>query len=292
MLPEATAEDRGARVTRWLLHGARVRRLHAQRERRRSIGDEVDPQDLDRQQRQGQAQERRQHHDHDLGRVGGQQVAHEAADVGVDAPPLLDRGDDGREVIVLEDHVRGFLGDVGAGDAHGHADVRLAQRRGIVDAVAGHGTDRTLLPPGIDDAQLLLGVGAGVDADVLHASGQLFIRDLGQLGTGDRLAPIVEHAQSHRDRGRGQLVVTGDHHRRDAGRACLTDSHRCRLAWRVGHGHDPHQAEPLLGIFGLVRHDLDAGVREGQHAVAVGRVALGHLAGSIDGRALVAGQQR
>ncbi len=92
-----------------------------------------------------QTQERRRDHDHDLGRVGGQQVAHEAADVGVDAPPLLHRGDDGREVVVLEDHVRGFLGHVRAGDAHGHADVSLAQGRRVVDAVAGHGHDRA--PP-------------------------------------------------------------------------------------------------------------------------------------------------
>ena len=145
----------------------------------RAVGDEVDPQDLDGQQRQRQAQERRQHHDHDLGRVGGQQVAHEAADVGVDAPPLLDRRDDGGEVVVLEDHVRGFLGDVGAGDAHGHADVRLAQRRRVVHAVTGHGHDRALLAPGIDDAQLLLGVGAGVDADARRpASAKLLVGDL------------------------------------------------------------------------------------------------------------------
>ena len=39
------------------------------------------------------------------------------------AAAFLDRGDDRREVVVGEDHVGRFLGDVGAGDAHRDADV-------------------------------------------------------------------------------------------------------------------------------------------------------------------------
>ena len=160
------AEDRRVRPPRRPAHGVAVGRLDAEREGRRAVRDEVDPEDLDGQQRQGQAQEGSQHHDPDLGRVRRQHVAHEAADVVVDAPALLDRCHDGREVVVGQDHVGGFLADVRAGDAHGHADVGSAQGRGIVHAVAGHGDDGAPRPPGIDDAQLLLGVGAGVDADV------------------------------------------------------------------------------------------------------------------------------
>ena len=58
----------------------------------------------------------------------------------IDAP-FLDRGDDGREVVVGQDHVGGILRHVGAGDAHRHADVGRLQRRGVVHAVAGHRHD-------------------------------------------------------------------------------------------------------------------------------------------------------
>ena len=37
--------------------------------------------------------------------------------------------------------VGGLAGDVGAGEAHGDADVGLLQRRRVVDAVAGDGDD-------------------------------------------------------------------------------------------------------------------------------------------------------
>ena len=41
-------------------------------------------------------------------------------------------------VVVGEHHVGGLFGHVGAGDAHGHADVGPLERWRIVDAVAGH----------------------------------------------------------------------------------------------------------------------------------------------------------
>src|SRR3712207_6845957 len=50
-----------------------------------------------------------------------------------------DCGHDGREVVVPQHHGCGFLGDVGAGDAHRDADVGATERRSVVDAVTGHG---------------------------------------------------------------------------------------------------------------------------------------------------------
>ena len=83
------------------------------------------------------AEEHRQH----LADVRREQEAQELADVGEDAAPLADRGDDRGEVVVGEDHVRRLLRHVGAGDAHRDADVGRLQRRRVVDAVAGHGDD-------------------------------------------------------------------------------------------------------------------------------------------------------
>ena len=59
-----------------------------------------------------------------------------------------------REVVVGEDHRRRLAGDVGAGAAHGDADVGAPQRRRVVDAVAGHRHDVTLGVQRVGDPQL------------------------------------------------------------------------------------------------------------------------------------------
>ena len=76
--------------------------------------------------------------------------------------------DDGGEVVVGEDHVAGFLGHLGAGDAHRDADVGALQRRSVVDPVAGHRDDVALALQHVDEAHLVLGRDAGDDADAVH----------------------------------------------------------------------------------------------------------------------------
>jgi hypothetical protein len=93
----------------------------------------------------------------------GEDVEEELADVGVDPPARLDRGDDRREVVVDEDHRRRLAGDVGPRATHRDADVGRAQRRRVVDAVAGHRDDVALLLQGVGDPQLRLGRAAGED---------------------------------------------------------------------------------------------------------------------------------
>jgi hypothetical protein len=58
-------------------------------------------------------------------------------------------------------HRRRFLGDVGAAQPHGDADVGLLQRRGVVHAVAGHRHHLALRLQGAHQAQLLFGFDAG-----------------------------------------------------------------------------------------------------------------------------------
>ncbi len=82
----------------------------------------------------------------------------------VDTTAFLHRVDDGGEVIVGKNHVGDVLGDVGAGDAHAHADVGALDGRGVVHAVAGHGDNVAQALPSVDDAGLVLGLDAGVDA--------------------------------------------------------------------------------------------------------------------------------
>ena len=71
----------------------------------------------------------------DLSYVGRDEVADELFHVVVDGASFLDGGDDRREVVVGEHHLRGGLGDRRA-RAHRDADLGLLQRRRVVDTVA------------------------------------------------------------------------------------------------------------------------------------------------------------
>ena len=52
--------------------------------------------------------------------------------------------EDSAEVSFDQGDAAAFHGDVGAG-AHGDADIGLRERGGVVDAVAGHGDESSLL---------------------------------------------------------------------------------------------------------------------------------------------------
>ena len=154
-----------------------------------------------------------QEHDPDLARVGGQQVADEAADVVVDAPPLLDGGDDRGEVVVGQDHVGRFLAHVGAGDAHGHADVGPAQRRGVVDAVAGHGHHRS---PSFQAPTMRSFCSGLVRANTRRGGDPLGQAVVVQRSSSAPVGPAgvaVQDADPAGDGGGGAGVVAGDHHR-------------------------------------------------------------------------------
>ena len=117
--------------------------------------------------------------------------------------PFLDRSHDRGKVVVGQDHVGGFFGDIGAGDAHGHADVGSLERRGIVDAVAGH---RDHLPVGLerlDDAQLVLGADTRIDRVLAHRLQQLVIVHRLQLGPAHCRGTRLDDAQLGRNGRRG-----------------------------------------------------------------------------------------
>ena len=84
----------------------------------KAISDQVDPQDLDRQQRDRQPEERCQKNRPDFGRVGGYAVADEFADIVVETAAMAHCMHDGGEVVVEQHHVCRF----GAFLAHRHAD--------------------------------------------------------------------------------------------------------------------------------------------------------------------------
>jgi hypothetical protein len=68
-----------------------------------------------------------------------------------DALALFDGAEDGAEIIVRENHVCGFFGDVCAEFAHADTDVCFLESGSVVYAVAGHGYDVPAALQCVDD---------------------------------------------------------------------------------------------------------------------------------------------
>ena len=248
------------------LHQVGLRLLHAQGQGGEAVGDQVDPQQVDRLQND-EAEEGGQEDGEDLAHVGPQQELDGLAHVVVDPAALADGAHDGGEVVVGQDHVRHVLGHVGAGDAHAHADVGGLDGGGVVDAVAGHGGDAALLLPGVDDADLVLGLDPGVDAVVPDVPVQLLVAHLVELGAGDGLVVVLQDAQLPGDGHGGVPVVAGDHHRTDAGGLALGDGVLHLGADGVNHARQPQEDQVVLqSLGGLVGgHGVVMTLSGGQH---------------------------
>ena len=168
------------------------------------------------------------------------------ADVGIDAPSLLDGRDDGGKVVVGEDHVRRTLGHVGARPAHGTADVRRFQGRGIVHPVPCHGHDVPPLLQGLDDTGLVFRGHPGKDGGMLHRPLQLLPAHPLQLRPRQNLVPRTAQVQSTGHGGGGGPVIPGDHHR--AHPRHMTPGHGGPGLWpgRVHQAEQPQKGQLLL----------------------------------------------
>ena len=138
--------------------------------------------------------------------------------------------------VVVHDHdVGGFHCRIGARRPHGKADVRLRQRRCVVDAVARHAGGAVLL---------------------LH-----FPDDL-QLGFRQQVAACIGDTCLCRDGLRCGGVIAGEHHRRHAQRPQVDDGLSGCFLDRICHGEDGQhllvvreqgQCAALLFVFGEFR---------------------------------------
>ena len=151
-------------------------------------------------------------------------------EVVVEAAADLDGLDDRGEVVVGEDHRRGFLRDLGAGDPHRDPDVGPLQRRRVVHAVAGHRDDVALALERVDEPDLVLGRDARDDADAVdlrrRASSSLIAANS---------APVIARPSIPSwlgDRLGGHRVVARDHAHLDPGRL----GRRRSPPWPAGRG--------------------------------------------------------
>ncbi len=177
-------QDRRSGPSRRAPHDAVLLRLEGEHEAEEHGGRHVDPEDLDRQDRQRGAQEHGGQDDQSLAQVRRQGPGDELGEVVEDAATLLDRGLDGGEVVVGQDHVGGVLGHVGPGDPHGDADIRLLERGRVVHAVAGHRDHVAARLERLHEAQLLLGRHAREHVGVVGRGDELGVLQRRHLGAG------------------------------------------------------------------------------------------------------------
>src|SRR5690606_10754929 len=211
------------------------------------------PQDLQWRQGQWPAQGYRYEHGEHLGDVAREQVVDEARDVGVDDAALLDRPDDGAEVVIAQDHGRRLLGHGRAPDAHGDADVGAALRRGVVDTVAGHRHDLALALQRLYDPQLVLGRNAGENRRIArHLAPASLVEPFelrGVDGSECRAVRGAVDAQLPRYRLRGAGLITGDHHHPYARPAATLDRGDHLFAQRVDHAEQADEHEVAFRFF-------------------------------------------
>jgi hypothetical protein len=175
---------------------------------------------------------------HDLAEVGGDEEHHDSAQVAEDHPALLDRSHDGREVVIGQHHVRGFLGDLGPGDAHRDPDVGLLERGRVVHAIAGHGYYLVVLLERTNDAQLVRGGHPCEHRDVAHAPGELVVIHLLEVLTGRRPPRPLRGSRPCARWQRGCGMVPGDHLHVHAG---LMRASIAATASGLGGSSSPHR---------------------------------------------------
>jgi hypothetical protein len=244
----ARAEQAGLRVPRVLLHLPRIGRVDAERERGKAIGDEVDPEDLERRRRKRAADERHGEDGDGEPRIGREQEENELLDVAVDRSTFSHGVDDRGEVVVGEDEVGGLARDVGARAAHGDADVRLFQGRRVVDAVARHRHDVTERAVRVHDAELLLGRGAREHPQAHGFGAKRVVAHLGELGAGDDAVPRSPQVELLGDGDGRDRMIARDHDDPDARLVAHANGFFDGASRRVLHGDDPEQRERLLGV--------------------------------------------
>ncbi len=156
---------------------ARLGRLEGQRQAERDRGDHVDPEDLDRRDRQGQPECKGRENSQSLAAIGRQGPADDLHQVVVNRPALAHRRDDRREIVVGEHHLGRFLGGLRTLAPHGDADVGALQRRRIVYPVAGHRDRQPVRLQCLYEAQLVFGGGACKHVSLEHRGFQRFVAE-------------------------------------------------------------------------------------------------------------------
>lgn len=153
--PHDIGDDLSVLMVRRSLENILFRRLGGECESSEGVHDKVDPEHLDGVERhvlEDDSAEEDNEHGYD---VDSELELEELADVVEDGSAELESDNDGGEVVIHEDDVRGTLGDIGASDTHGEADISSGESGSIVGTVTGN-SDNTVTLLDAENQQVLV----------------------------------------------------------------------------------------------------------------------------------------
>ena len=271
-------------------------------QRRRNLGGDV-------------AQERR-----DFRNVGRKRVRDGLLEVVKDETTFFDTIHDGGEVVIHENHVSRFLGNILTGDTHGDTDVTLLERRGVVDAITGDGDDFAASLAVFDDQELvcrrharpndLLVIESRVPLGALSDRVFNFSPRANVVALHDAGCAVVEvflrdDVHLLRDGRCGDRVITRDHVNLDASAVALRHGFRNAFARRVNEREETDEGEVidrevrlrLLGKLEVILESREFLERETEDALTATaeifvRLRVGALEFGILARRLTVGKVR
>ncbi len=176
---------------------------------------------------------------------------HRLADVVIDGAAVPDGDDQGVEIVLFQDHIGHFPGDIGAGAAHGDAHVRGLEGRAVVDAVAGHGDH----PPACCEAWTISSLLLGLTREKTWTRFARAWRVWGSISArweASRISRghILAQAQFLADGIGGGALVAGDHDGVDAGPLEGGDGFAHPFPDGVHHAHHAQPGEAIVSLQG------------------------------------------
>eukprot|EP00162_Nutomonas_longa_P015360 comp22286_c0_seq2/m.53250 comp22286_c0_seq2/g.53250 ORF comp22286_c0_seq2/g.53250 comp22286_c0_seq2/m.53250 type:complete len:357 (+) comp22286_c0_seq2:767-1837(+) len=202
-----------------------------------------------------------------------------------DDAAVADAFDNRGKVVVRADDLGGLLGDLGAGDAHGDADIGALECGGVVHTVTCDGNHFAALLQMLDNHELVLGLHARKDKARLGKHGfPVFVLELEHIlarvgALLVRRGLVAEDVDLLGNGLGGDGEVARDHDHLDAGAHALEHGLGNAFLGRVEQGVEPGKAEQLVhgswelaGLFDLLLLGLvDVCDGEAEHALALGR---------------------
>ena len=277
VLPQAAGEQTFLRRARRALHAVRLGGLGGERDTGQAVGDEIHPENVNRQQWERQSQKRREKQRPDLARVRAEHEAHEAANIVVNATSFVYRLHDRREVVVEQHHVRGFARHVGAAASHRNADVGALERRCVVHAVAGHRDKFATRLQRFHDPQFVFGRDTGEHAYVGHSLLEIGVGKCGNVAAGECDVVRTGNSETYRNGERGGRMVAGNHHHVNAGRLARFDGILRLGARRIDQPDQREQRQFAFCVGHGLRRCRECARGKGQHAHAIGCHGFGLL---------------
>jgi hypothetical protein len=235
----------------FFVHDIQIRWVEGESGGWETIGDQVDPEELDWDEGFWDAEGGGKEDADDFTDVGGNQVSDKLFHVVVDGSTFADRSDNGGKVIVSENHIGSGFGNSGTG-SHGDTDFGFLQSWGIIDTITSHGGDVTV---GLKVGNNLGFVGwfdSGEQFSVQASLELLVLVQFVEFSSGVSFSfsvfVIIEHSNSSADSDGGVLVITSDDNDSDTGSVTLFDGIKNFHSWWIEHTYDTQKGQVLFVV--------------------------------------------